>query len=170
MNDINESGQPGGDEEIIELTDIVTDEPEDSEEVVELSDIVGDDSADVTESPDVESDETQETIVFDDDIEDDFDDISNDDDDFTDSLGMEIGDEEEESMGDDDDSSEQDISPTEDAEIQEPISISPEQIDEALERVITNMYSDKIEGIIISAIEKAVTKEIDKIKAALLED
>ncbi len=170
MNDINESGQPNGDEEIIELTDIVTDQSEDSEETVELSDIVGDDSADVTESPDDESDETQETIVFDDELEDDFDDMDDDEDDFAGSLGMEIGDEEEESMVAEAEVSEPDASPTEDAGIQEPVSLSPEQIDEALERVITKMYSDKIEGIIISAIEKAVTREIDKIKTALLED
>ncbi|MCP4717705.1 MAG: hypothetical protein GY868_21485 [Deltaproteobacteria bacterium] len=168
MNELNESGQPDRDEEIIELTDIVTDGSKDSEEVVELSEIIDDDSADIAESPDAEGDEVEEAIVFDDELEDDFEDVADDEDDFADSLGMEIGDEEE-GLDEEADFSEPDAL-EEDAGIQEPIAIPQEQMDEALERVIKNLYSDKIEGIIISAIEKAVTREIDKIKAALLED
>jgi len=134
-------------------------------------DIVGEDSADVAESPDAEADEPEEAIVFDDELdEDDYDEVVDDEDDFTESLGMEIDDEEEGVPEVEDDFSGPEVSATEDVDIPEQISLSPAQIDEAVERVITNMYSDKIEGIIVSAIEKAVTREIDKIKAALLED
>ena len=49
------------------------------------------------------------------------------------------------------------------------IPLSPEQVDEALERVIKKMYADKIDTILTEAIEKTVTKEIEKLKALLLE-
>ena len=42
-----------------------------------------------------------------------------------------------------------------------------EQIDAAIERIINEKFSDKIEGIIYKVIEKAVSKEIDRIKGAL---
>jgi hypothetical protein len=41
------------------------------------------------------------------------------------------------------------------------------QIDTAIERIINEKFSDKIEGIIYKVIEKAVSKEIDRIKGAL---
>ena len=52
----------------------------------------------------------------------------------------------------------------------EPIPLSPEQVDEALERVIKKMYADKIDSILTEVIEKTVTKEIEQLKALLLED
>lgn len=170
MNETNKSDQVDGEEEIIELTNIVTDDTGNEEEVVELSDIVSDDSAAATESPDSESDESGEPIVYDD-FDDDFDDVTDDDDDFTGSLGMEIGDEEEEESQEAEVETAASETPAPiTTETGEQISLSPEQIDAAMERVITNLYKDKIESIIVSAIEKAVTKEIDKIKATLLED
>ena len=41
------------------------------------------------------------------------------------------------------------------------------QIDAAIERIIREKFSDRIENIIYEVIEKAVTKEIDRIKGAL---
>jgi hypothetical protein len=49
-------------------------------------------------------------------------------------------------------------------------SISPEQIEVALERVITKLLSEKIERLLVEVIEKTVTKEIDKIKDVLLDE
>ena len=46
-------------------------------------------------------------------------------------------------------------------------SMPAEQIDAAIERIINEKFSDKIEGIIYKVIEKAVSKEIDRIKGAL---
>ncbi len=46
-------------------------------------------------------------------------------------------------------------------------SFSPGQIEAAIERVIVRLYSEKIEGIIVEAIEKAVKKEIEKINILL---
>jgi len=51
-----------------------------------------------------------------------------------------------------------------------PIPLSPEQVDEALERVIKKMYADKIDSILTEVIEKTVTKEIEQLKALLIED
>ncbi|MBC2696098.1 MAG: hypothetical protein HF982_12665 [Desulfobacteraceae bacterium] len=52
----------------------------------------------------------------------------------------------------------------------EPITLSPEQVDEALERVINKMYADKIDSILTEVIEKTVTKEIERLKSLMLED
>ena len=41
------------------------------------------------------------------------------------------------------------------------------KIDAAIERIINEKFSDKIEGIIYEVIEKAVSKEIDRLKGAL---
>ena len=49
-------------------------------------------------------------------------------------------------------------------------TISSRQIEEAVERLIKNNYADKIESIIVSVIEQAVSKEIEKLKDALLRD
>jgi hypothetical protein len=47
---------------------------------------------------------------------------------------------------------------------------SREQIEETIERVIVNNFSDKIESIVTETIEKAVSKEIERLKSILLED
>ncbi len=48
-------------------------------------------------------------------------------------------------------------------------AVSPDQIDSLLERVIKEKFSGKIEDIIYEAIEKAVSKEIDRLKGSLLD-
>jgi hypothetical protein len=52
----------------------------------------------------------------------------------------------------------------------EPITLSTEQVDEALERVIKKMYADKIDSMLTEVIEKTVTKEIERLKDLLMED
>ena len=47
---------------------------------------------------------------------------------------------------------------------------SREQIEKSIERIILNNFSDKIESIVTETIEKAVSKEIDRLKNILLED
>jgi hypothetical protein len=51
----------------------------------------------------------------------------------------------------------------------EPLSVTPEQIDVILERVIKDKFGGNIENIIYKVIEKAVSKEIDRLKGALLD-
>jgi hypothetical protein len=54
-----------------------------------------------------------------------------------------------------------------DREMDEPRTVTPDQIDATIERVIIEKFSGKIEGIIYEVIEKAVAREIDRLKAAL---
>ena len=48
--------------------------------------------------------------------------------------------------------------------------VSPEQIDQAIERIINEKLEGRVEHIIYEIIEKTVKREIDRLKAALLED
>jgi len=95
---------------------------------------------------------------FDDDL-----DVDHEEDDFVDSMGMEIGTEYDE----DEDEAEEtaDTSPP-----AEGIDISSEQLDAALERVIKNMFYDKIDSILVEVIEKTVSKEIERLKRLLTEE
>ena len=48
--------------------------------------------------------------------------------------------------------------------------VTPDQVEAAVERVLMKILPERIEGILIEAIEKTVAKEISKIKSALLDD
>ena len=48
--------------------------------------------------------------------------------------------------------------------------VSPGQIDQAIERIINEKFAGRIEHIIYEIIEKAVKREIDRLKESLLED
>ena len=74
-------------------------------------------------------------------------------DDFADSLGIELD-------------SKEDIS----EDLFEADRITDEKIEAALERVIKKVFYEKIDGLLAEAIEKTVTREIEKLKKALLED
>ncbi|MEE9496352.1 MAG: hypothetical protein V3V39_07480, partial [Desulfobacterales bacterium] len=45
-----------------------------------------------------------------------------------------------------------------------------DKIEESIERIIRQNYSEKIESLVAEVIEKAVSKEIDRLKNMLLED
>jgi pilus assembly protein FimV len=47
---------------------------------------------------------------------------------------------------------------------------SQEQIEQSIERIIQQNFSDKIESLVTETIEKAVSKEIDRLKNILLDD
>jgi hypothetical protein len=49
-------------------------------------------------------------------------------------------------------------------------SISSEQLDLAVERVVKKMFAEKIESVLVQIIEKTVTKEINRIKNILLDE
>ena len=74
-------------------------------------------------------------------------------DDFADSLGIELD-------------SKEDIS----EDLFEADRITDEKIEAALERVIKKVFYEKIDGLLAEAIEKTVTREIERLKKALLED
>lgn len=50
------------------------------------------------------------------------------------------------------------------------VDISTDQIEAALERIIERKLSEKIDDLLIQAIENAVTKEIDRIKRLLMDE
>ena len=52
----------------------------------------------------------------------------------------------------------------------EPVPLTEAQVEAALERTIEKIYGEKIEQLMIRTIEKTVTREIARIKNALLED
>ena len=52
----------------------------------------------------------------------------------------------------------------------EPLLVSPDQVEAAVERVVRDMLSDRLEAMLMEVLEKAVAKEIQRIKHALLAD
>lgn len=52
----------------------------------------------------------------------------------------------------------------------EPLLVSPDQVEAAVERVVRGMVSDRLEAMLMEVLEKAVAKEIQRIKHALLAD
>lgn len=50
------------------------------------------------------------------------------------------------------------------------LGVKPQQIEQSIERFIEQTYSEKIESMITAIIEKAVAKEIKRLKNVLLED
>ena len=49
-------------------------------------------------------------------------------------------------------------------------AITSEMLENALERVIARMFSEKIEPLLVEAVERGVQKEIERLRALLLED
>ncbi len=65
------------------------------------------------------------------------------------------------------------LSPSETVDVPQPAAanaLTEDQVDAAVERVITRMYAGTIETIIRQSIEKAVLKEIERVKNRLLEN
>jgi hypothetical protein len=140
-------------EEIITLTEELSDTPQEieeigeplhitldtSEEVEDLTDL----NADLLEEPGILNDEFGQEVVADQALSDDF----------VDSLGMELD-------------SKEDIS----EDVLGAEKVSDAQVEAALERVIRNMFYEKIDGILVEVIEKTVTREIERLKNILLQD
>ena len=100
------------------------------------------------------------------------------DDDFAINIGIDDVFEKEKISGDqnmDDkvvDSLGMDLEPETDAleDIHKEVSLSPEHLEEALERVVEKMFSEKIEKMLAEMIEAAVSREIKSIKEKLLDE
>jgi hypothetical protein len=56
------------------------------------------------------------------------------------------------------------VSPVADA-----LMVSPAQVEAAVERVVRRMFSERIETMLLEVLEKAVLKEIQRIKDTLLD-
>ena len=148
-------GEDETDDYIIELTDIINEDSGDAieEEVIELMDIVTDDSGDATEEAVTELTDIieDETIDFDLDIETEESDEG---------LEFKV----------DDSAGYDSLEPEELTESLGALSVTQEQIEAALERVIEKKFTDKIEIILFEVMEKVIEKEIVEIRESLQKD
>jgi hypothetical protein len=136
------------DEEIIDLVEEMTDAPDD-EEVIDLAE----ETTPVPDDAEPALGEMAEDIQFGDDLDDEIE-QDQDDDDFVSSLGMDL----EEEM----EPPKETVSTTGD--------LSSDQIEAAIERVLMKILPEKIESILVDAIEKTVTKEINRLKDILSDE
>jgi hypothetical protein len=152
--EMQKDGESTNDDEIIELKEEITGDSLDDDDIIDLVEAVDQPSIDDEEKT-VADELTEDEFVFtlDDGLEDEADLDQEIHDDVADSLGMEI--DSEESVG-------QEHHKLED--------VSSEQIEAALERVVKNLFYEKIDRILVEVIEKTVTKEIDRIKSILMDD
>lgn len=139
-------------EEIITLTESMSDTPQEIEEIGEPLHITVDTSQE-EDLTDVAVDLLEEPGVLDNESGQEVDSDQALSDDFVDSLGMELD-------------SEEDIS----EDVLESEKVSDAQMEAALERVIKNMFYEKIDGILVEVIEKTVMREIERLKSLLLQD
>jgi len=168
----NDETETTNDEAIIELEEELAEDPQGDEEIIDLLEPAEETDSNITIRENYkEIEDIGESIEEFDDI----DEFDNDliketgdfadqldtgaqldealDDDFADSLGIELD-------------SKEDIS-------KDPFAaetITDEKIEAALERVIKKVFYEKIDGLLAEAIEKTVTKEIERLKKVLLED
>ncbi len=140
-------------EEIITLTEAMSDTPQEIEEIGEPIHITVDTSQGDENIIDLEGDLLEETSDFDDELGEEvaFDQAINDD--FVDSLGMELD-------------SKEDVSEN----LLDAEKVSDAQMEAALERVIKKMFYEKIDSILVEVTEKTVTRELEKLKSILLQD
>lgn len=127
--------------------------PDDVEPILELTEEVAEASEDAGEPIDQVADPLAATLDLDEGFDDDLD-IDHGEDDFLDSLGMEIGAEDEEG---------EEAEPV-DTVPAEGIDVSSEQLDAALERVIKTMFHDKIYSVLVEVNEKTASKAIERLK------
>jgi hypothetical protein len=140
-------------EEIIPLTETMSEPPREIEEIGEPLHITANTSEQVEDLTDLNADLLEEPSVLDDEFGEE---VAADQalgDDFVDSLGMELD-------------SKEDIS----EDVLESEKVSDAQMEAALERVIKKMFYEKIDGILVEVIEKTVTREIERLKSILLQD
>jgi hypothetical protein len=140
-------------EEIITLTEELSDTPQEIEEIGEPLHITLDTSEEVEDLTDLNADLLEEPGILNDEFGQE---VAADQalsDDFVDSLGMELD-------------SKEDIS----EDVLGAEKVSDAQVEAALERVIRNMFYEKIDGILVEVIEKTVTREIERLKNILLQD
>lgn len=182
------TGETKQDDSIIELTDVVED-GQDSEEIlsddilsddeipedsaIELTDIDDFNDVEMDPEPDVEEigmeDTPLEGVSLDESSGDELteDDLTEDD-----LTGDELT--EDESTGDLPFSGEavaaDQTSDSGDTPIPEQFSVSDEQIEAALERVIEKKFAEKIDPLLFDTMERVILQEIKKLKTALLKD
>ena len=150
---VDDVSVPAEDEAVIDLTDSAGEttletedigEPisEDFDTAAEFDDISEIDNDLIQEATGAMDESNSETIVHD---------ALKDD--FSDSLGIELDSEED---------AKENLPGTD--------KVTNEQVEAALERVIKKMFYEKIDRLLVDTIEKTVTREIERLKKALLDD
>jgi len=189
-NNLNDEAGPKDDEDIIELTEVASD-TEDIDDI-ELPDYDEATSASEEEKvPELDDDILDNIVKLEDDLDKDIEIDHYLDDEFLDSTevdsGLDVSEDKEQNISLEPEEEADDLGQliadvVEDTQQEsayeketasdtpEFIPLSPEQVDEALERVIKKMYADRIDSILTEVIEKTVTKEIERLKALMLED
>lgn len=145
--------EPAEDDAIIDLTVTASETPQEIEDIGEPISEAADASHEFDDIEELDNDLIKEAEDFADEL--DTDSIIDGalEDDFADSLGIELDDKE----GVSGDHFEAD-------------KITDEKLEAALERVIKKVFYEKIDGLLAEAIEKTVTREIERLKKALLEE
>jgi hypothetical protein len=152
-NIVDEASEPAEDEAIIDLTETVGDTSLEIEDIGEPIPDAADAAKDFDDISEFDSDLIKETTDFTAELESGTITDGALKDDFADSLGIELE--------SDEDAKENFFGPD---------KISSEQVEAALERVIKKMFYEKIDRLLVDTIEKTVTREIERLKKALLDD
>lgn len=139
------------DDGIIELTDRVTDSVTEEDQGLVL--LENQDEVNLVDGM------LEDTVK----LEADIDEVAGDDDDFLENLGMDL---EEDLEAPEPLAVEPDVDPEEEPET---IGLSSEQLEDALEKVIRAVYSEKIEQMLVTIVEKTVKEEIARLNV-LIED
>ncbi|UCD33627.1 MAG: hypothetical protein JSV38_07140 [Desulfobacterales bacterium] len=155
--EFNKGEESTDNDEIIELKDEIIEEQPGDEDIIDLVEAADQPSMDDEKEmvvPEAEEPAEDEFVfALDDEFSDELTQDQEAQDDVTDSLGMEV---------DSDQAAADELVKVED--------VSSEQIEAALDRVIKNVFYDKIDRILVEVIERTVTKEIERIKSILLEE
>ncbi|HIJ55417.1 MAG TPA: hypothetical protein HPQ03_04760 [Deltaproteobacteria bacterium] len=131
------------DEAIIELTDVIEGSAELEEAIIELTDVI-EDSAEPGEPVIELTDVVEETTEPEDEI------VEFEMTDIAEATGAE--------------------SPEPMERIESSPTVSSEQVDAVIERVVREMLSEKIESILVQVIEKEVSREIERLKGVLMDE
>lgn len=143
------------DDGIIELTDRVTDSVTEEDQGLVL--LENQDEVNLVDGM------LEDTVKLEADIDEGIDEAAGDDDDFLENLGMDL---EEDLEAPEPLAVEPDVDPEEEPET---IGLSSEQLEDALEKVIRAVYSEKIEQMLVTIVEKTVKEEIARLNV-LIED
>lgn len=150
---VDDISEPVEDEGIIDLTESITDTPQEIEEIGESIVAPVDDSQAFDDISEFDDNLIEDAVDFDNELDTEGIVAGALKDDFADSLGVELD-------------SNKDIS----GDIFAADKVSDEQVEAALERVIKKVFHEKIDRLLVDTIEKTVTKEIERLKKALLDD
>lgn len=160
-------GDPAEEDEILELVDAVDAAQIDDDEIIDLVDAATAEP-EVTEAPLEEMDAEElidsiieETLELEEILDEESTQIPEEIDEFVEDLGMDL---------------DEDLEPVEESEealgeeaedSSDPVAVTSEQVETAVARVVAEVYSDRIEDLLVSAVEEKVKSEIERLQAII---